>query len=105
MAPIRVLQVFTTMGRGGAESMIMNYYRHIDRSKVQFDFIVHRNQPAAFDDEIKALGGSIYYLPEINPLFPKQYYQELRNFFKTHDLYYIVHSHINTFSTFTLKID
>ena len=104
MAPIRVLQVFTTMGRGGAESMIMNYYRHIDRSKVQFDFIVHRNQPAAFDDEIKALGGSIYYLPEINPLFPKQYYQELRTFFKTHNQYNIVHSHINTFSSFPLKI-
>lgn len=104
MHPIRILQVFTTMGRGGAESMIMNYYRHMDRSKVQFDFIVHRNQPAAFDDEIKALGGSIYYLPEINPLFPKQYYQELRKFFKTHDQYNIVHSHINTFSYFPLKI-
>ena len=39
--PIRVLQVFAQMNRGGAETMIMNFYRNIDRSKVQFDFIVH----------------------------------------------------------------
>lgn len=38
---IRILQVVTYMGRGGLESMIMNYYRHIDREKVQFDFLVH----------------------------------------------------------------
>ena len=56
---IRVLQVVTYMGRGGLESMIMNYYRHIDRDKVQFDFLVHRQERAAFDDEIEALGGKV----------------------------------------------
>ncbi len=35
--PIRVLQIVTYMGRGGLETMLMNYYRHIDRNKVQFD--------------------------------------------------------------------
>ena len=40
--PIRVLQVVTHMNRGGLESMIMNYYRNIDRSKIQFDFLTHR---------------------------------------------------------------
>lgn len=44
---IRILQVVTYMGRGGLESMIMNYYRHIDREKVQFDFLVHRQERAA----------------------------------------------------------
>ena len=39
--PIRVLQVMSSMNRGGAETMIMNIYRNIDRSKVQFDFVVH----------------------------------------------------------------
>ena len=48
------------MNRGGAESMIMNYYRNIDRTKVQFDFLVHRKERAAFDDEIESLGGNIY---------------------------------------------
>ena len=37
--PIRVLQIVTTMNRGGLETMLMNYYRNIDRSKIQFDFL------------------------------------------------------------------
>jgi len=40
-APIRILQVFNSMNRGGAESMIMNLYRQVDKTKVQFDFVVH----------------------------------------------------------------
>ena len=40
--PIRVLNLFTIMNRGGAETMVMNYYRNIDRNKIQFDFLVHR---------------------------------------------------------------
>lgn len=41
----RVLQVVTYMGRGGLETMLMNYYRQIDRSRLQFDFLVHRGFP------------------------------------------------------------
>jgi len=104
MKPIRVLQVFTIMNRGGAESMIMNYYRQIDRDKVQFDFLVHRKEQAAFDDEIKALGGNLYYIDPINPIFPSTYYKALRSFFDKHTEYSIVHAHLNTFSSFPLKI-
>ncbi len=104
MAAIRVLQVFTIMNRGGAESMIMNYYRQIDRKQVQFDFLVHRKEKAAFDDEIESLGGNIYHMNPINPLMPGTYYKQLRNFFKEHQEYSIIHSHLNTFSCFPLKI-
>ena len=58
MGEVRILQVVTHMERGGLESMIMNYYRHIDREKVQFNFLVHRQEQAAFDDEIESLGGT-----------------------------------------------
>jgi len=104
MSVIRVLQVFTVMNRGGAESMIMNYYRNINRDKVQFDFLVHRKEKAAFDDEIESLGGKIFKIDPINPLFPGKYFKQLRNFFKEHSEYSIVHSHLNTFSSFPLKI-
>lgn len=43
---IRVLHSVSNMDRGGIETMLMNYYRHIDRSKVQFDFIVNKKKPA-----------------------------------------------------------
>lgn len=39
--PIRILQVFEALNRGGLESMIMSLYQNIDRTKVQFDFLVH----------------------------------------------------------------
>ncbi|MEP1488782.1 MAG: glycosyltransferase family 1 protein [Algibacter sp.] len=101
---IRILQVFTIMNRGGAESMIMNYYRNLDRNKFQFDFLVHRQEKADFDDEIESLGGQIYRFAPINPFFPKKYYNALRVFFKAHPKYSIIHSHLNTFSFFPLKI-
>ena len=59
--PIRVLQVVTHMNRGGLETMLMNYYRNIDRNKIQFDFLTHRpeNEKKDYDDEIRSLGGKI----------------------------------------------
>lgn len=65
--PIRILNLFTIMDRGGAETMVMNYYRNIDRTKIQFDFMVHRSARGAYDDEIEALGGKIYRMPPIRP--------------------------------------
>ncbi len=100
--PFRVLQVATIMNRGGLETMLMNYYRHIDRSKVQFDFLVHRSEQGAFDDEIEALGGRIFRMPPIHPRYFYQYYRDLDAFFITHPEYTVVHSHLDVLSTFVL---
>ena len=100
--PFRVLQVATIMNRGGLETMLMNYYRHIDRSKVQFDFLVHRFERGAFDDEIEALGGRIFRMPPIHPRYFYQYYKDLNAFFATHPEYTVVHSHLDLLSTFVL---
>ncbi len=61
MEPIRVLHVFHSMHNGGVEHFVMNYYRHIDRSKVQFDFLLSVDEDGFFDEEIKALGGRIFH--------------------------------------------
>lgn len=47
------------MDRAGAETMLMNIYRHVDRSKVQFDFMVFTDEEGDYDQEIKSLGGKI----------------------------------------------
>ena len=52
-SPLRVLCVVSTLDRGGAETMIMNLYRNIDRSKVQFDFVENTDEKGIFEDEIK----------------------------------------------------
>ena len=57
--PIRVLHVLGTTNLGGAESRIMELYRCIDRSKVQFDFLVHTTEEGHYSKEIRELGGKI----------------------------------------------
>ena len=58
---IRVLHVFYKMGNGGIEHFVMNLYRHINREKIQFDFLTSVNEEGYFDDEIKKLGGKLYH--------------------------------------------
>ena len=102
MDPIRILQVVTHMDRGGLETMLMNYYRHMDREKVQFDFLTHRQERAAYDDEIEALGGKIYRLPRLVP-WSKSYLTVLDRFFDNHPEYKIVHVHQDCLSSVILK--
>ncbi|WP_298392029.1 glycosyltransferase family 1 protein [Flavobacterium sp.] len=88
--PIRILQLFTILNRGGAETNVMNYYRKLDRTRFQFDFIVHRDEVGAYEAEIIALGGTIYRLPPFNPLKIKHYKKQIAAFFDQHT-YPIVH--------------
>lgn len=100
--PIRVLHVVTHMNRGGLETMLMNYYRNMDRSQLQFDFLVHREKRADYDDEIELLGGRIYRMPPLNP-FNLKYRRKLQQFFLEHTEFKIVHSHIDCMSAIPLK--
>lgn len=98
----RVLQVVTYMGRGGLETMLMNYYRRMDRSRVQFDFLVHRAFEADYDQEILKMGGRIYRVPRLVP-WSRAYRGELRRFFAAHPEYRIVHVHQDCLSAVALQ--
>lgn len=93
---LRVLQVIHAMNLGGAENFIMNIYRNIDRSRVQFDFLVSRQ--GGFDDEIRQLGGQIWRVPYVNTVGPIKYRMELLRFFSEHPEYQLVHSHLDMVS-------
>jgi glycosyltransferase involved in cell wall biosynthesis len=101
--PIRILQVVTIMNLGGIETFLMTLYRNIDRDKIQFDFLVHRDEEGFFDDEIKNLGGKIIRMRPLNPLKIFFYKKELQNFFKKNS-YQTVHSHLNANSSVILWI-
>jgi glycosyltransferase involved in cell wall biosynthesis len=101
--PVRVLQIFTVLNRGGAETMIMNYYRHIDRTRVQFDFAVHRQERGAYEDEIEALGGKIYRFLPFHPKNFRAYRKQISRFFDEHPEYRIVHGHVSEFGYFFYK--
>lgn len=99
--PIRILQIVSYMQRRGLETLLMNCMRRVDRTQVQFDFIVHRSFRADYDDEIEALGGRIYRLPRLNPFDPR-YKKALRDFFRAHPEYRIVHCHLDCMSALPL---
>lgn len=101
--PIRILQVVTQMDRAGLETMLMNYYRQIDRECLQFDFLKHREKSGAYDKEIIALGGRIYHVPAIAPRSFPRYLKALETFFTEHPEYRVVHSHLDALSGFVLQ--
>lgn len=100
---IRVLQVVNNMHRAGLETMLMNYYRHMDRDKIQFDFLTHRPERDDYDDEIESLGGKVYYAPRLYPQNYPAYFKYMSNFFHEHSEYEIMHSHIDAMSYLPLK--
>lgn len=103
-APIRVLQVFMGMNMGGAESMIMNLYRKINRSEIQFDFIVHTDKKCDYDEEILELGGKIYNAPKLNWKNYSVYVKWWENFFKENDEYKLIHGHVRSVASIYLRI-
>lgn len=100
---IRILQVVNDMHRAGLETMLMNYYRNIDRTQIQFDFLTHRPNKSDYDDEIISLGGKVYYAPRLYPQNYPKYFRWMKAFFAKHPEYKIIHSHIDTMSYLPLK--
>ena len=100
--PIRILQVMGSMKQGGAQNFIMNIYRVIDRTKIQFDFIVH-DKENDFEEEILSLGGHIFTLEYINKIGPFRYKRQLEKFFIEHS-YKIIHVHLNQISGIVLEV-
>lgn len=101
----RILQVLTTLNRGGAETMVMNYYRALDKTKYQFDFLVHYAGKGDFEDEILSLGGHIFRTIPIRPWSYLAYIKDLDKFFRVHAGEFIaVHAHIQENSCFALRM-
>lgn len=101
--PIRILQITGGMDMGGIENFIMNIYRNIDRTKVQFDFLIHQEKKQIFEDEILSLGGKIYRISSFGKVGHFGYLKALHKFFIEHLEYKIVHSHYNAVSGIILK--
>ncbi|WP_201529333.1 glycosyltransferase [Psychrobacter frigidicola] len=95
----RVLHVVGKMDRAGAETMLMNLYRHINRTQIQFDFITFTSETGDYDAEIKELGGRIIPVLANNPIKRMLKFQQ---FLKTHPEYEIVHAHMLLSNAFHL---
>lgn len=106
--PVRVLHVLGGLSLGGAESRIMDLYRCMDKSKVQFDFLVHQDGtervPEFFDKEIKELGGEIYRLPKFKVYNYMAYKKAVKRFFREHHNYAVVQGHMTSTASIYLPV-
>ena len=97
--PIRVAHIMGKMIGGGVETIVMNYYKNINHSKIQFDFICDSDSTNIPREEIEALGGKVILVSPYQKVF--KYHRELKKILKDGN-YKIVHSHISTMSLFSL---
>ena len=94
----RILQIIDSMNIGGAQVLLMNVYRRINRDKIQFDFLLNTDKECFYNDEIKKLGGKIYTVSPRNQGIKKNK-NALTNFFKEHHKEYsVVHQHVSSLS-------
>ena len=91
--PIRILQFPGTMLFGGVGSVVMNLYRNIDRTKVQFDFCVPRKERGPLDEEIESMGGRIFYIPKKRGSGFRNYIKVIQNVINENGPYKAVHIH------------
>jgi glycosyltransferase EpsF len=99
----RVLHVFRAMNVGGAETMVLNLYRAMNRTKIQFDFLVHSEEAGFYEKEILALGGRIFRMPEPSLVSMRSYKKQLYQLL-TENQFSAVHSHTHLFSGFILHV-
>jgi glycosyltransferase involved in cell wall biosynthesis len=100
---LKILHVVSIMNTGGIETWLMNVLRNIDRTKIQFDFVVHTSQKGYYDDEIEKLGGKLIRVPKfkiINFFSYKKVWKEILE----NSYYKILHTHIRSTASIYLKI-
>lgn len=101
---IRVLHVLGGLNRGGAETMVMNLYRAIDKTKIQFDFILHTDKPQDYLDEVKSMGARVFCFPRFKGKNICAIKKIWHQFFKEHPEYKILHSHVRSYASLYLPI-
>ena len=100
---IRVLHSVSNMDRAGLETMLMNYYRHMDRERVQFDFLANKPKPGAYEDEVRSLGGRIFVSPGFNPVKIPKYRKFMKQLFMENPEIKIVHAHNGALAYYALR--
>lgn len=104
MEQYRILHVLGKLNRGGAETMVMNLYRKIDREKIQFDFIIHTDEMCEYTEEILKLGGRIFSVPRYTFFNHFTYKKAWMNFFDNHKEYKIIHGHVRSTAAIYLRV-
>ncbi|MBQ2785793.1 MAG: glycosyltransferase [Oscillospiraceae bacterium] len=104
MEPVRVLHMIGNLGIGGSQVLVINLLRAIDRSKVQFDFIVDRPESDELAAAVRELGSRIYSVPTFVGHNIREVQKAWNQFFLEHPEYKILHSHVRSYASIYLPI-
>ena len=102
--PIRVLHMIGSLNIGGSQAMIVNFYKSIDRTQVQFDFIIDRPSETYFKETVEALGAKVFEMPTFTGYNFLQIKKAWNSFFKDHPEYKILHSHVRSYASLYIPI-
>lgn len=103
--PVRILHVFDYLGLGGAETRTVELYRYIDRSKVQFDFLVHTEREEYYDKTVEEMGARIYHIPRFNGFNYVTYKRALEKLFSENaGTWEMVHGHMTSVASLYLPV-
>ena len=100
---LRVLHSVSNMGRAGIETMLMNYYREMDRDRIQFDFLANKPVPGEYDEEIRSLGGRVFVSPGLNPVHYPRYRRYVSSLLQENRDIRIVHAHNEAMGYYALQ--
>ena len=100
---LRVLHSVSNMARAGIETMLMNYYREMDRNQIQFDFLANKPVPGEYDEEIRSMGGRVFVSPGLNPLHFPRYRRYVADLLRDNPDIRIVHAHNEAMGYYALK--
>lgn len=98
---IRVAVVMGKMHAGGKKNLVMEYYRHIDRNNVQFDFFCDTDSNSVPKEEIKSLGGNVYMIPPYQHIWANM--KAMKRIFRANK-YPILHGYNSTMNIFAMLV-
>ena len=102
--PVRVVHVLGALHRGGAETFVMNVYRHIDRTRLQFDFIIHTDENCSYRKEIEEMGGRIYLAGRFSLKNALVYQKTWKRLLAEHPEWAVVHGHVRSTACIYMKM-
>jgi|SRR5690625_1710747 len=100
---VRVLNVISSLELGGGvQQLLLNYFKHMNRNQIQFDYIVHGNKIGGLEKEVKKLGSNVYHVSPKKESFFKNI-KEINKVIKEGN-YDVVHCHqdLSNFSSLFL---
>lgn len=101
----RVLHVLATLNRGGAETMVMNLFKNLDKNKIVFDFVLNESSNIYdLENEARDMGANIYKIKKFNGLNIFEYKEKWNVFLKHNNKWDIIHIHNTTVAFIIIPI-